>query len=523
MSRLPFDPAQMEQARRVAAEKSRAPQPAPSASAEPLTVSALAAAIARAVEVGVPARVQVSGEISNFRDRTHWYFDLKDAAAVISCVAFANVARRSRLARTLADGQSVIITGRVEFYEKAGKVSLIVDSLELAGAGPLDRLLRDRIEQLRTEGLLDPARKRPLPRLPRKLAVVTSRTSAALQDVLVTMKKRCSAVEILLADVRVQGDGAAAEIAAALADLSRRHRTLGIDAILLTRGGGSQEDLWCFNELEVAYAIARCALPVVAAIGHETDVTIAELVADERCATPTQAAMRLTPDAAALARQLDACASRLAAQLRRLVRHEHVELARAADRLAYAARARARSAHHTLASAELRLERQRPAAAHARLQARLSGLAARLTQAMHQRQPTADLDSHARRLTAALHHRLATTHAALAAADRQLRAVDPRSILDRGYSVTLGPDGRALRAASAAPPGTTLRTLLARGALTSIVQASDHLSPGTPAPRTPPPGAPPAPLPARPHSHPTKPSRRPPSARDPDSSAGLFG
>ncbi len=474
MSREKFDPKKI---------RPRAERPAPSPDTLPglppdehersgvLSVSQLAARIDSSLRAGFPASVRVIGEVSGFRERTHWYFDLKDADSVVNAVMFASAARKAGF--TPKVGQEVVATGRVEFYAKGGKVTLLVEKLEAVGAGALELQFRALCEEIRAIGWFSVERKRPIPTFPRRVGVVTSRSGAALQDVLVTMNKRCPAVGVLLADTRVQGDGAAAEIAAVIDTLSARAGELGLDAILVTRGGGSMEDLWAFNEKIVARAIVECSVPVVAAIGHETDTTIAELVADERGATPTQAAMRLTPDAAALDQQHDALRRRLVASLQRAVelRGERLRAARrhrifanprelvarageraltAADSLDDAASSHLREARHRVEKLAQRLDACRPDRVHARTLARLDGLASRLA--------------------AATRGSLARSTNSTLALERQLRSVAPVHVLERGYSITLLDSGRAVRSTADAKAGDTLRTVLADGSLRSVVE-----------------------------------------------------
>lgn len=438
---------------------------------EPLTVSQLALRIDAALKVGLPDAVRVRGEISNFRARTHWYFALKDASAVVDCVVFASTARF--VGSAPVDGTQVIVTGRVDFHAASGRVSLIVERVEPVGEGALAARLRAMVEELRRLGWLDPARKRPLPAFPRRVAVITSRGGAALQDVLATMRKRCPAVAVLVVDVRVQGEGAAEDIARAVRLVGNRHERLGVDAILVTRGGGSMEDLWAFNERVVAEAIVRSPVPVVAAIGHETDVTVAELVADERGATPTQAAMRLTPDTAALLRQIDATARRLTGQARRLVQAERRRvdslavrpvladaralLERPRDRLGDAAadlKSVMSSAtdrrRRRLDELALRLERLRPAAVQARLAERVRSVAGRLRR-------SADV-LFARHLSR------------VEAMERHLRGVGPLAVLERGFSLTLGPGGRVVRHVADVSPGDVLQTRVIDGSIRSVVR-----------------------------------------------------
>ncbi|HVZ93264.1 MAG TPA: exodeoxyribonuclease VII large subunit, partial [Phycisphaerales bacterium] len=302
------------------------------AASSAISVSELASRIEGALAKGFPDRVRVVGEISNLRKQTHLYFNLKDPdggddskhGAVISCVMFAKDASGVRF--TPADGAKVVITGRIAFFAKQGRTQLYVEAMEPMGLGALEQRFRALSEELKKLGYFEPERKRALPVFPRRVAVVTSRTGAALQDVLSTMKRRCAAVDVAVVDVRVQGDGAAPSIVRALDWLSREHERLGVDAVIVTRGGGSIEDLWAFNERAVAEAIVRSSVPVVAAIGHETDVTIAELVADARCATPTQAAMVLTPDRAALGEELLHRRARLVHSMLRRFERERMRL-----------------------------------------------------------------------------------------------------------------------------------------------------------------------------------------------------
>ena len=456
MSRLPFP----------------APDPAPKPSSQDpvITVSQLAARIDGALKTGIPMPVRFVGEVSGFRDRTHWYFDLKDANAVVSCVMFQSAAKR--VGFVLNNGQQVVCRGLVEFYAKGGKISVILDSMEPIGAGALELAYRALVAELKGLGWFDLERKAPLPTFPRRVAVVTSKSGAALQDVLVTMKRRCPAVGVLVVDARMQGAKAAPEVAEAIRYLDLNAESLGIDAILLTRGGGSMEDLWAFNERSVAQAIYDCLVPIVAAIGHETDTTIAELVADERCATPTQAAVRLTPDSAALLRQVDSHATRLAGLLQRQIRFDvqrvvglarqpiftnprelvsraREKLAVTRDSLRASLDKQVTGDRHRLEQAAAKLERNRPAAVYAKLVGRLNLAESRL------------------KSVAAARAREAA--ARLTAIERQLSSVGPMRVLERGFSVTVGPDGRVVRSPGQVRTGDTIQTRVAAGSFRSTV------------------------------------------------------
>jgi len=461
MTRLPFDPA------RAGSPPPAAPGDVPRGddAGEPnaMTVSEAAALIRTAVAAAAPGKIRIVGEVSNLSRRSHWFFSLKDDGATLRCVCFASQARRVNF--PVEDGMEVVAVGRLDYYDAQGAVQLYVDRLEPVGVGALELKLRALCEELRAAGYFDPQRKRPMPLLPRRVAVVTSRSGAALQDVCDTAWRRWPGVELLLCDVRVQGAAAAPEIAATLDALSACGEAIGVEAIILTRGGGSIEDLWAFNERQVAEAVhecripvisavghevdfticdfvadlraetpsagadavLHCSLPIAAAIGHETDTTIAELVADLRCATPTQAAMHVVPDVAAFTHQLDQSARRLTLSL---------------ERLAMQAR------HRLDAAARFALFRN-PRELLDRVSERLDAAAARLERATPRR-----LDAARDRLDA------------LAG---RLRAVGPRSVLARGYSYTLGPAGAVLRDPTDAAPGDVIRTVLERGELRSIV------------------------------------------------------
>jgi len=255
------------------------------AAPRPYSVGELTRALRNAVEPKF-RDVWVAGEIANLRRQAsgHVYFSLKDDEAVIGAVMWASQARRLKF--RLDEGQEVLARGFVEIYPPHGKYQLVVQEVEPRGAGALALLLQQVKERLQADGLLDPARKRPLPFLPRRVGVATSPTGAALRDFLRVLHGRFPSAPVLIAPCRVQGEGAAATVISAMRGLYRA----GCDVIVITRGGGSQEDLAAFNDERLARAIAACPVPVVSAVGHEVDVSIADLVADVRAATPTHAA-----------------------------------------------------------------------------------------------------------------------------------------------------------------------------------------------------------------------------------------
>ncbi len=436
-----------------------------------ITVSQLATRIDHAIKAGLSDRFAVIGEISSLSHRTHYYFSLKDEHAVIGAVVFASTARR--MSYTPTHGDSVIAKGRIEYYAPSGRISLIVTSMTPVGEGDLERQYKKRCEELRELGWFDPSTKQALPSFPRKIAVVTSKDGAAVADVIDTMGKRCPSIELVIVDVRVQGESAKGQIANAINKLNIHAPQLGIDAILLTRGGGSLEDLWAFNELEVAQAIHDSALPIVAAIGHETDTTIAELVADERCATPTQAAMRLAPDREALREQLVSVLSRLDRTVRSELRYEQQRLGAIVasrsmsdprviirihrDRLSANAaqlfgtlKASIAESRSQLDRIAIKLARHQPAAVHARREEHLDMLCQRLGRVINR----------------TIEHK----RDELGSVSRELHAIGPAQVLARGFSVTAKPDGSLVRSVGDVAPGETVVTTLADGKVKSQVE-----------------------------------------------------
>jgi exodeoxyribonuclease VII large subunit len=272
-----------------------------------LTVAALTERIKRSLENDF-SEVALHGEVSNVtRPRSgHLYFTLKDDSASIRAVIWRNDAQR--ITFDLSDGLSVRALGRVTVYAPRGEYQIVVRHLEPEGIGALELAFRQRYARLLQEGLFDPARKRPLPRYPRGIVIVSSPTGAAVRDVLQVVGRRWRCVRILIAPTRVQGTGADLEVAAAL---ELANRVNGVDLIVVARGGGSMEDLWTFNEEIVVRAIAQSRLPVVSAVGHEIDVTLADLAADRRALTPSEAGEVSVPDAREVLEHLDRLAERL--------------------------------------------------------------------------------------------------------------------------------------------------------------------------------------------------------------------
>lgn len=460
----------------VVASESVTPPPPTAAPAErsgkPLTVSALAARINEKLTVGFPDSVRVLGEVSNFSNRTHWYFAVKDAGAVLNCVMFAGRAKGQGFVP--ANGQSVVVTAKVEMYEPQGKLTLIVEKVEAVGAGPLEEAYQRLVAELRGLGWFAPERKRALPVFPRRVAVITSAKGAALADVRNTMERRCPGVELCLIDCLVQGAAAAPDASRAVAWVSANARREGIEALLVTRGGGSMEDLWAFNERAVAEAVINCSVPVVAAIGHETDVTIVELVADARASTPTQAAMLLTPDREALRQELTQNGRRLYLTVKRDLTGLREGLDADARHLAGGVRGRLATSKARVAALSARLERCRPSTLHAKRCAAVESITHRLETALRSRfrEARRAMDGLADRVEVSQRDVLAARASGLASAARQLELVGPVSVLRRGYSVTYAADGRVVKGPADVKTGDAMVTRLAEGRIESVVGKS---------------------------------------------------
>jgi exodeoxyribonuclease VII large subunit len=422
----------------------------PGSPAQPRSAISVAQA-ARAVQdqLGSLGRLRVQGEVSAPRKGKHCYFDLKDEHAVIACAIWASVLGRGVPAPD--HGERVVIEGQFDFYAGNGKVTFVVHRLERVGEGDLDARFRALCAELRTAGYFDESRKRPLPMLPRGIAIVTSLDSAALHDCLKTSAIRFPAVPITVIGVPVQGAGSAEAVARAVQEVGVRAESLGVDVIVVTRGGGSREDLQAFNERVVADAVFRSAIPVVAAVGHESDTTVIDLVADHRASTPTQAMMAVLPDREELRQQLQGVAGTLELRVRQVLR-------RASDRLdAVRSRPCLRDA-----SGGIRMPRERLRMVAARLAAQAP--MARLAAA---REGVAGL---VRRIGLAAARQRSDRASRLRALSDRLASVSPTQVLARGYSITLSEAGRTVRSAADVAPGQVLRTRLHAGEIRSRVE-----------------------------------------------------
>ncbi len=368
--------------------------------------------------------VQVTGELSNVRVHTsgHVYFRLKDAEAQLAAVCFRGDARTIDF--KMEDGVQVVARGRLTVYEAQGAYQLVARAIEPAGRGDLERAYRLLVARLQAEGLFDEARKRPLPRFPARVAVITSPTGAAIRDILSTLQRRFPCTEVLFVPVQVQGEQAPPDIVRALDAVSARGDA---DVVIVGRGGGSIEDLWAFNDEAVARAIHRCTVPVISAVGHESDVTIADLVADRRAATPTMAAEIAVPEGADVARRLDAI--------------EAAMLSRVRARLD-GARSRVTELLRSYALGRVR---------------------GRIEHAMQA------LDFSSARLQQSVRTGLRDRSARLESLVARMGALDPREVMRRGYAVCTDPGGRVIRGALQAVDARDVKLSFHDGAVAATV------------------------------------------------------
>lgn len=436
----------------------------------PWTVARLNREVRSCLEGQIGA-VWVEGEISNLRRQPsgHSYFSLKDDAAQVSCVMF-----RSSGAGTasLRDGMQVEVSGEIGVYEPRGQYQIVVRRVQPRGAGELEARLRALQEKLRAEGLLDNSRKRPLPPHPTRVGVVTSPAGAAVHDFLQVLRRRAPHIEVFIAPVRVQGRGAALEIAAAIACFTETGRSgfPQVDVLVVTRGGGSLEDLWEFNEESVARAIAASAVPVISAVGHETDVTTSDLVADVRAPTPSAAAEILSTDRSQTMEQLGAA-------LRRLGREATGRIVRSRDQLASLEGSGAfqqplrllREWRQTIDG----LQERGTALMETRL-AVLRETGSRATSVLRARSPSRQLDALSERLAALrLRRDQAAGHALRQRRGQQTRhthaleLLGPRQTLRRGFTITMDKQRRPLTSAADAARQEEIVTVFADGETTS--------------------------------------------------------
>jgi exodeoxyribonuclease VII large subunit len=411
-----------------------------------LSVTALTRMIKRALETAVGA-VWVEGEISNLRQPAsgHYYFTIKDENAQISAVLFRGNQRN--LTFRLADGQQVRAQGDVSVYERSGSYQIIVRRLEESGQGALQVRFEKLKQRLKAEGLFEADRKRPLPLLPRHIGVVTSPTGAAIRDILNVISRRFPNIHLVLAPAMVQGPGAAEQVAAGIQMLNRWG---GLDVLIVGRGGGSLEDLWCFNEESVARAIVASTVPVISAVGHEIDFTISDFVADLRAPTPSAAAELVVGRKEAFSERLGVLQQGLVSTLRGSLLSVRHRLSTARQSYVFREpRNLVRQHMQRLDSVELRMGHT--------MAGQVSDVRRRLVDAERALQY---------RMT--MHRERAGAHVERLAS--QLRMLSPLAVLERGYSMTTDDAGRVLQSAEDVKRGDRLTTRLGKGAIVSVAE-----------------------------------------------------
>lgn len=423
-----------------------------------LTVSELNRMARRALESALPL-LWVEGEVSNFTAAAsgHWYFSLKDASAQVRCVMFRG---RNQYADFVpANGDHVEIRALPSLYEARGEFQLGAEAIRRAGAGRLYEAFLKLKAKLEAEGLFDPDKKRALPGFPRCLGIVTSPRAAALQDVLTSLERRMPGLPVIIYPTPVQGQGAGAQIAAAIRQAGRRREC---DVLLVCRGGGSLEDLWAFNEEAVARAIAACPIPVVSGVGHETDFTLADFAADLRAPTPTAAAELASPEQGALSLQLDRLASQMRQHSSRLLHNQMQQLDYLARRLLHPSeQIRRQQARLDLLAQQLLSRQQTRLAREAsrlhQFSARLISPAARIA-GEHQR-----IRSIQERMQSRVKDSLARHELTLSRLQSSLAHLNPEGVLARGYSIVQDDQGKIVRDALTLRPADRLHVRFHRG------------------------------------------------------------
>jgi exodeoxyribonuclease VII large subunit len=414
----------------------------------------------------------LEAEISNFARPSsgHWYFSLKDATAQVRCAMFRQ--RNILCAFTARDGQKVLVRARIGLYEPRGEYQLIVDHMEDAGLGALQRQFEELSAKLEREGLFAAERKRPLPSLPRRIGIITSPTGAAVRDILHVLARRFPAAAVLVYPVPVQGAQAAAEIVAALEAAGRRAEC---DVLILARGGGSLEDLWAFNDERLARAIVASPIPVITGIGHEIDFTIADFAADVRAPTPSAAAELVVPDAEEWLGAFVRLGARLQRGMRRRLEEHRERLRWLTGRAALvspAARLGAQAQRlDELEQCLVRAMRRRLQEHRERLRW-LTGRAALVSPSTRLTQQRLRLEILDQQLRRAWRQVISSRREKLLPLMRTLNAVSPLATLERGYAIVSVEGGEILRNAADVKPGTIIEARLARGRVRAKVEGA---------------------------------------------------
>jgi exodeoxyribonuclease VII large subunit len=428
-----------------------------------ISVGELCRRIKHALDAAFPDRVRVIGEISDCTVATsgHAYFSLKDRQGLVKCVCFRTTIAAMDVSFPLPDGMAVEVLGRVTAYKERSQFQIVVDDVVPVGRGALYRKFELLKEKLFREGLFDDSRKRPIPSFVRNVAIVTSRGAAALQDFLTTCRRRGAHITVTLVHSAVQGEAAGIQLAGAI----RFAGTLAVDVVVVTRGGGSIEDLWAFNTESVARAIAACAKPVISAVGHESDVSIADFVADRRAATPTAAAEMVSPDRSKLLRALADYERRMVRSLLRVSGEARRRYVRARRDLEYAPQAMVDEPAQRLDDLESRLRSADPRKRTKDLRRRIAAAGRRLRVAGAR----AFVEAHALIGEIEERQRLALAKSIVGKLNRcdvaaaRLGALGPGATLGRGYAIVFGVRGAILTDSAGAEIGHPLDITLRRG------------------------------------------------------------
>jgi exodeoxyribonuclease VII large subunit len=449
----------------------------PKAPTQVLTVSDLTRRVKTLLEDQFPD-IWVEGEVSNLRvpSSGHMYFTLKDANAQLAAVLFRGVAAKVNF--KLKDGLQVIAFGDISVYEKSGQYQIVVRELLPKGLGALQLAFEELKQRLAREGLFDQARKKPLPALPQRIGLVTSPTGAAIRDFLNIIGRRFPNVHIVINPVRVQGEGAAGEIAAAIDQFNLLHDTLPLDVIILTRGGGSLEDLWAFNEEIVARALARSRIPTISAVGHEIDFTISDFVADVRAPTPSAAAELVVKAKQEFLSLLTQNQKRLDKDLRLRVAEARRQFSELASSYVFRRPAEViRQYQQQVDDLRHRLEQAAGVALdneRARLETATEKFRLLSPQALVQRWKQR-IESERQRVVAAFAQFWQKTKHRLEQGRAKLELLSPKSTLKRGYSITKLTNGTIIRTVKIVKAGDAVRTMVLDGEFQSVVSSDTNV------------------------------------------------
>ena len=439
------------------------------------TVSQINMLVQTALEASLPSRVVVRGQISDWKHHSsgHCYFLLKDKGGVLPCVMWASKFRGVKFA--VENGMEVLCTGNVDVYVPGGKYQLYADKMEPAGVGALQLAFEQMRERLEKEGLFKDEHKKAIPAYPMRIGIVTSQSGAALKDIADSVYHRFPCARMFLYPVPVQGEAAAAAIASAIRKLNWRNSKLKLDVLIVGRGGGSLEDLWAFNEEVVARAIFSSQIPVISAVGHEVDVTIADLVADARASTPTKAGMIAVPDMAKVMERIAQAEKRIQLFVQGQIRYCRETLARVLASSVF------KSPLGPVHWARQRIDElvMRLAGCYKHMFGTLRDELSNLREKLLQIEPhrimskrTIELTNLSAQIETLAKERLVKKQLQLAAAENRLKGLNPQAVLERGYSITRSKDtGKVVRTKDDVEIGEVLSTELSKGVIESKVQA----------------------------------------------------